>query len=130
MVLVNRPSEKEKSNKIREAISAIESGKRIIPMSKHFASDQEDLGIKDSKNLWELLLVFLREIEDLEPRRCYVGGRPPKKSYELEVAGKELWAYSWQSISMNKKMYIKFCLVGGYYFYVGCHKDNLKGATR
>ena len=67
---MSRPSEKEKSNKIREAISAIESGKRIIPMSKHFASDQEDLGIEDSKNLWELLLVFLREIEDLEPRRC------------------------------------------------------------
>lgn len=121
---MNRPSDKEKSNKIREAISAIENGKRIIPMSKHFVSDQEDLGVEDTKDLWMLLLILLREIEKLGPKSCYVGGRPPEKSYELEIAGKELWAYSWESISMNKKMYVKFCLVGGHYFYVGCHKDN------
>jgi len=127
---VKRPSDKEINNKVRDAIKAIEEGKRSIPMSKHFVSDQDDLGIEDTKDLWPLLVILLKEIEQIGPSSCYVGGRPPEKSYEVAIEGKELWPYSWDSISMNKKMYIKFCFVGGYYFYVGCHESKPKGATK
>lgn len=113
--------------KISEAITAIGEGKRAIPNSKHFVSDQTDLGIEDTKDLWPLLLILLEGIKGLGPIECYAGGRPPQKSYEVEVEGKELWAYSWESESMNKKMYIKFCLVKGHYFYMGCHESKIKG---
>lgn len=119
-----RPSDREIINKIGDAIIAIQAGKHAIPMSKHFASDQDDLGIEDTKDLWPLLLVFLEEIKVIGALDCYVGGYPPFKSYEVEIEGKELWPYSWESKSMGKKMYIKFCLVKGYYFYVGCHDDK------
>jgi hypothetical protein len=130
VVIVNRPSDKEIINKIRDAISAIEKGERAIPVSKHFSSDQDDLGIEDTKDLWPLLVILLKEIEAIGPLSCYVGGRPPEKSYEVELEGKELWPYSWKSVSMDKMMYIKFCLVGGYYFYVGCHESKPKGAAK
>lgn len=119
-----RPSKGEIIKKISEAIKAIEEEKRAIPNSKHFLSDQEDLEVEDTSNLWFLLIVFLKEIEALGPNDHYAGSRPPQKSYEVEVKGKELWAYSWFSVSRNKDMYIKFCLIKGHYFYMGCHVDR------
>ena len=117
----------ELNKKIVKAIEAINSGKRSIPCSKHFVSDQDDLGIENTKNLWPLLVVLLEELQCLDPSNCYVGGKPPQRSYEVSVLNKELWAYAWESKVMGKKMYIKFCLVKGHYFYMGCHEDKPKG---
>lgn len=127
---LSRPSRAELEKKVVEAISAINSGNRSIPYSKHFTSDQDDLGIEDTKDLWPLLVSFLEEIKSLGASDCYAGGRPPQRSYEVAVEGKELWAYSWSSKSMDKQMYIKFCLVKGNYFYMGCHESKPKGEKR
>lgn len=121
-----RPSTGEIINKVADAIAAINAGKRSIPVSKHFVSDQDDLGIEDTKDLWPLLVVFLEEIKAIGPVDCYAGGKPPQKAYEVAVKDKELWAYSWDSQAMSKKMYIKFCLVKGQYFYMGCHESKVK----
>jgi len=122
-----RPSAGELNKKVSKAIEAINSGKGSIPCSKHFVSDQDDLGIVDTKDLWPLLVVLLEEVQGSGPSDCYVGGRPPQRSYEVSVLDKELWAYSWESEAMGKKMYIKFCLVKNHYFYMGCHEDKPKG---
>lgn len=122
-----RPSKREIIKKVSDAIKAINDEKKGISNSKHLVSDQNDLGIEDTKDLWPLLVVLLEEIKDIGPFDCYAGGKPPHKSYEAEVEGKELWAYSWESESMNKKMYIKFCFVKGHYFYMGCHESKIKG---
>lgn len=122
-----RPSNGEIVKKISDAITAISEERRAIPISKHFVSDQTDLGIEDTKDLWPLLLILLEEIKEIGPIDCYAGGKPPQKSYEVEIAGKELWAYSWESESLSKKMYIKFCFVKDHYFYMGCHESKIKG---
>lgn len=119
-----RPSRAEIINKVSDAISAIEAGKKTIPVSKHFSSDQHDLGIEDTKKLWPLIISLLKEIKDIGPGESYAGSRPPQKSYEVKTEGLELWAYSWESESMDKKMYIKFCLKNGFYYYMGCHEDR------
>jgi len=122
-----RPSRGEIIKKVTLAIKAIEGGNKAIPDSKHFTSDQDDLGIEDTKDLWPLLIALLEEVQEIGAFDCYVGGKPPQKSYEVAVEGKELWAYAWESESMGKRMYIKFCLVKDHYFYMGCHESKLKG---
>ena len=59
-----RPSKAEISKKVSDAISAIQAGKTIIPMSKHFFSDQHELGIEDTKTLWPLLVGLLSEVKE------------------------------------------------------------------
>ena len=122
--VMERPSRREVINKVTEAIDAIQEGKRQIPFSKHFTQDQSDLGIEDTSNLWPLLMVLLEEIKELGPNELYTGGRPPEKSYEVGLKGYELWAYSWDSPVMNSKMYLKFIMRKGNYFYMGCHKSK------
>lgn len=122
--VMDRPSRREIINKITEAIAAIQEGKKQIPFSKHFTQDQSDLGIEDTADLWPLLLMLLEEIKESGPNDLYAGGRPPEKSYEVGLDGQELWAYSWDSTVMNSKMYLKFIIKKGYYFYMGCHKSK------
>lgn len=125
-----RPSSGEIIKKVSDAIEALKKEKKAVPNSKHFVSDQDDLGIENTKDLWPLLVALLEEVKTIGPLDCYAGSSPPQKSYEIKVEGKELWAYSWESQSMNKKMYIKFCLIKGHYFYMGCHESKVKGEEK
>lgn len=124
---MNRPSNREIIQKVADAITAIQNGNRAIPHSKHFASDQDDLKIESTVDLWPLLEILLKEIQELGPIKCYAGKRPPEKSYEVNVEKLELWAYSWDSISMDCRMYLKITMKKGYYFYMGCHRSKFQG---
>lgn len=68
--------------------------------------------------------MLLEEIKNLGPYDLYAGKKPPEKSYEVGMEGIELWAYSWDSTIMNSKMYLKFIIKKGHYFYMGCHKSK------
>ncbi len=79
-----------------------------------------DLNIVESKEVWDLIKLLLKEIEVKD----YTGGRPPQKSYEKLIEGKELFAFSWQSKFLSKKMYLKFALKGDRFIYVSLHEDR------
>ncbi len=51
----------------------------------------------------------------------YAGTRPPQKSYEKAIAGKELFAFCWDSKKIGQKMYIKFALKDNRYYYLSLH---------
>ena len=54
----------------------------------------------------------------------YDGGRPPQKSYESVIADLELWAFAWNSNLLGKKMYLKFSIKNGCFYYVSLHKSK------
>ena len=78
------------------------------------------LNIGDSSEVWGLIQTLLHEIEPGD----YIGGRPPKKSYESTIEGKELFGFSWDSVKCGKKMYLKFALKNDKFYYVSLHEDK------
>ena len=103
----NRPGNREKINKIGEALNAVQQGCRIIGTSKHLVADLEELGIEDEQHYWDAIEVGLGEISAIGPVRCYAGKHPPEKSYDLR--GAELWAYRWPSNHFGCEMVHQIC---------------------
>lgn len=115
-----RPSDKELKGKLDEAYGLLSKNEGLFANPGNVAGELNDLDIGDSKEVWDLIKPLLKEIE----AKNYTGGRPPQKSYEKSIEGKELFAFSWQSKSLNKKMYLKFALKEDRFVYVSLHEDR------
>ena len=87
---MERPSDRELFSKVNEALAAVSSGRYQFLIYKHFASDLEELGVTDEKELIDLVANALREILTARPANCWAGGRPPARSYEPEIKNLEL----------------------------------------
>jgi hypothetical protein len=124
--MFGRPSNREKYNKVSEAISAIECGNCARLLTKHISMDDEAMGVDDEDEFWAVLAQLLKEVITAGPVKHYAGGHPPQRSYEAELKDKELWAYAWDSEILGKRMYVKFCTTKGYYFHVDCHESQPK----
>jgi hypothetical protein len=120
---MERPSNRELYDRVSDALAAILAGKYQF-LSKHIAGDLEELEVTDEKELISLVAEGLREIRAETPAKCWVGGRPPARSYEPELKKLELWAFSWRSEIFGCDMYLKFAIKRGVYMYVDCHGDR------
>lgn len=118
----NRPSEKELKGKLDEAKNFLSKKEGLFANPGNVVGELYDLDIGDSKDVWDLIQSLLKEIQPKD----YTGGRPPLMSYEKSIEGKELFAFSWQSQVLNKKMYLKFALKGDRFVYVSLHEDRPK----
>lgn len=112
-----RPSTREIDKRLTEAIAALEKGNLLFPMP---AKAHGELSKFEDFDILELLCELIREITTDN----YSGSRPPLKSYEPEIADCELWAFSWHSTHLKKRMYLKFALKDGYFNYVSLHEDR------
>ena len=128
-----RPSAKELHGKVSNAMAALKAGRHGFGTTRHWSGDREELGLTSTKELWPLLLELLEEIKQALPEQCYAGTRPPQRSYQDEptIKDEELWAFSWPSSRLGKKMYLKFVLKKNRqeewcYFHVDCHGDRPK----
>lgn len=117
-----RPSHKELMGKIRTASSAIMEGRRFFANTDKSVGELYNLEI-DNQQLWELLPKLLSEIEALGIDRCYCGKKPPEKSYEGKIKEADLFAFAWDSNLLEKKMYLKFAIVGEKFFYISLHES-------
>ena len=115
-----RPSIKELTGKLNEARNLLSKKEGLFADPGNVVGELSDLDIGDSMAVWNLIQSLLIEIEPKD----YTGGYPPQKSYEKSIEGKELFAFSWQSNFLSKKMYLKFALKGDRFVYVSLHKDN------
>ena len=117
---LKRPSVKELKGKLAEARDLLSKKEGLFANPGNVVGELNDLDIGDSKEVWDLIKSLLVEIESED----YTGSRPPQKSYEKSIEGKELFAFSWQSKFLNKKMYLKFALKGNRFVYVSLHEDR------
>lgn len=106
--------------KLNEARDKLSKKEGLFANPGNVVGELNELDIGDSKEVWDLIKSLLMEIEPKD----YTGGRPPQKSYEKSIEGNELFAFSWQSNFLSKKMYLKFALKGDRFVYVSLHADN------
>ena len=105
--------------KIKDAKNAIEKGEyKFFDLGK-IVGELDELGLV-TEDVWGKILICLDEIQTCD----YAGSRPPEKSYEKTIKGKELFAFSWYSKSFNKKMYLKFCFNKSCFIYVSFHESR------
>ena len=115
-----RPSHKELTKKIDDGKESLLSKNGLFADPSKAATELGDLGIGDTKEVWSLIIDLLGEIKPTH----YTDGRPPQKSYKETIEGLELFAFSWDSSRLSKKMYLKFALKDGQFYYVSLHKDR------
>lgn len=74
----HEPSDKEKCQKVDQAIAALEAGMEYFQIiaEKHTQLAFDFLGIKTTEDLADWALTFLYEIKETDPIQCFVGKMP------------------------------------------------------
>lgn len=109
-----RPSHRELSGKIREALALVGEAKwspgNPAKLKANFDELEETFGIETAlfEDQQKFLLAVLTEIRP----EHYAGSYPPMRSYEAVVKGQDLFAFEWESEFFSAKMYFKFCVKG------------------
>lgn len=114
-----RPSKNEIVKKLDEARIALGHRNFAFANFNKVVGELNDLGV-DSNDVCELITKLINEIRAED----YDGGHPPKKNHEPNGTDADLWAFCWQSPSLKKKMYLKFSLKNGCFYYVSLHKSR------
>jgi len=112
-MVVNRPSHKELTGKLRAATDAVLNSSNEKPR-RFWANDEKILPELDALDLetekiWKLILDLIQEIMK-DPMSCYDGRHPPKTSYEPGSEGCDLYSFSWESEKMGVRFYFKFAI--------------------
>jgi hypothetical protein len=132
-----KPFRKEPGNKIRAAIAALEAGHYGVIDESRLAQSVEDLGLvivrKDNvaERVLERVLDLLDEIlaAGAFESFCGIGGKIAycdQSKFQKEL----LYAYAWDSVSLQKRMYLKFGLKKRgnetvfKYLHLSCHDDE------
>ncbi len=122
IAMVERPSHRELSSKLKEAREAVGKGAIRVVNPGALAEDAIELGYL-VEELQEVLSEILGEVKPGH----YAGSRPPPRSYEHEIRGRELFAFSWTSRRFGCRVYLKFALKEGIFWLVSLHVDRGKG---
>lgn len=118
--MVNRPSVREVDKRLKEAKEALQNQRTAFANPAKVVGELSDLEMDDSGEVWGLISLLIDEIRLTD----YKGGYPPQKSYEPSIANCELWAFCWQSTSLKKRMYLKFSMREGFFYYVSLHESK------
>lgn len=117
---MNRPSHKELYGKLVSARQAIEEGRVALLNQLALAADAIEL---DYSIDFELHQVLSELLEATRPSN-YTGSRPPVRSYEQEIQGLELFAFTVESKRFKCRVYFKFALGNEMFWLVSLHQDR------
>ena len=117
-----RPTHKELSGKIKLAKEALRTKDGLFTDPAKTVGELNALDLGGAEEVWPLIRELLEECDPKD----YTGGKPPQKSYESAIEGSELFAFSWKSKKLSKKMYLKFVIKNGLFYYVSLHEDKPK----
>ncbi len=118
---MNRPSHKELIGKLRVARLAVQTGQVALLNQSALATDAIEL---DYSIATELNTVLTELLEDAAPAD-YTGSRPPQRSYEQDIQGLDLFAFSLESKRFKCRVYLKFSMAGKLFCLVSLHLDRL-----
>lgn len=120
-----RPSPKELSTKVCEALAAIEEGRWQTLDDPYLVASLEELELENEDALIDLTMELLESIRHNGPEACYAGGKPPQKSYKPKIHGLDLWAFVCDDPRKpGRPIYLKFALKKGVYIHISCHEDR------
>ncbi len=119
---MKRPSHKELFQKIKAAKKAVNEGRVILldDQEESIISDAFELGY-EIKN--ELLFILSDLLAHTKPED-YAGVKPPQKSYEREIEGFDLFAFSINSKLSGCRVYYKFSIQDNNLWLVSLHKER------
>jgi len=120
MDMQDRPSGRELDKRLEEAKACLKDRKGLFANPAKAVGELYQLAVNDAGEIWKLIYELLEEIDPSD----YAGTRPPQKSYEKAINNRELFAFTWMSPKMGKKMYLKFALREGLYYYVSLHESR------
>lgn len=123
--MLERPTHREIGRRLEEAKAALIKGQGLFVDPAKAIGELDDMNL-DAEDVWPLILKCLYEIRP----EHYSGARPPLKSYEHKIFGKELFAFSWDSECCEKKMYLKFVISAETFYYVSFHRDRPEKKSR
>jgi hypothetical protein len=117
---MERPSNKELYNKLREAGIAVSKGLISLLNQDIIAADAIEL----EYTIGTELIPILQELLDYTTPDHYAGSRPPQKSYEREIKGLDLFPFVADCRRLKCRVYYKFALVEGRLWLVSLHQDR------
>ena len=115
-----RPSDGELEKKIKAAKAALKTQNGLFANFNKVVGELYDLEIETPNQVWKLIVELLGEVSPTD----YAGGKPPQRSYEQTIKNQELFAFCWDSKKLGRKMYLKFVLKEGRYYYVSLHESK------
>jgi hypothetical protein len=116
-----RPSHKELSNKLRKAKELLACDCIDILEPQVILADSFELGYSFQIEF----KAIVEEILALAETNNYAGSRPPKRSYETQIKGAELFAFAVQlPLLDNKAINFKFALYQDVLVVVSLHEDK------
>jgi hypothetical protein len=117
---MNRPSHKELYSKLRSARQAAREGRVALLNQLSLAADAVEL---DYSIALELNAVVVELLEETTPAH-YAGSRPPQRSYDQDIQGLELFAFTVESSRFKCRVYLKFALERETFWLVSLHQDR------
>jgi hypothetical protein len=117
---MRRPTHKELTNKLRQALSNIENGRVLLLNQVALALDALELNYVIESELKDVLNDLL---EKATPTN-YTGRRPPQRSYEREISGLDLFAFTVEIDRFSAPVYFKFSLSEDVVWLVSLHQDR------
>jgi hypothetical protein len=117
---MNRPSHKELFGKLRSARQVVRAGRIALLDQLSLAADAIELGYSIALDL----KAVLSELLEASNPDHYTGSIPPQKSYEQDIQGLELFAFTVESKRFKCRVYFKFALEGEMFWLVSLHPDR------
>lgn len=117
-----RPSHKELTGKISEALAATHAGDIEILEPAVIAMDALELGYSVEH---ELQIVLLELLNATSPDD-YDGRKPPEKSYKKQIKASDLFAFCLQIDRFKADVYYKFAIKNSVLWLVSLHNSRKK----
>lgn len=120
----HKPSHKELSKKLRQAIELVTEGCVSILEPNAILADSMELGYSFKLEFYPII----QELLNLATPENYTGARPPQQSYEAEIKGADLYAFVVESSQLDGiNIYFKFALYKDTLMIVSLHEDRKEG---
>ncbi len=128
----HEPSDREKCQKIDQAIAGFDAGNLAIIADRHNQLAMDFLDADDMDEVLDWVVVFLQEIKSAGPVECFVGRHAMRCTQHPGYGDLFLFPYHWDSPSLGERVYLKFGIRteqgpdGTTYTYchLDCHEDQ------
>jgi len=118
-MLVRDPTHKTLTQKIRQALKAVQAGNIAFLEPDVIAIDLLNLE-REVNEMPEILTELLRHVTPDH----YAGTRPPQRSYKEDLLGCELYAFKVESKRLGCMIYFKFAVKEDSLWVVSLHEDR------